>query len=87
MFKSFTVFSSFFCRTVTRKGKQESTKVYWFSPWLMSLLDDLMHKAPYQSISNYEKRLDEDVRDAFMRHVCEVHKQSREDLKGLSGEF
>ena len=57
----------------------------------MSLLDYLMHKAPYWSISNYDsvykKGLDEDVRDAFMRHVCAVHKQSREDLKGLSVEL
>ena len=66
-----------------RKGKQESIQVNWFSPRLMSLLDYLMHKAPYWSIYNYEKRLDENVRDAFMRHVLEVHKESRDDLTGL----
>ncbi len=48
-----------------------------------------MHKAPYWSVQNYEKRLDEDVRDSdtFMRHVIEVHKEFREDLTGLSGKF
>ena len=77
----------FVCRTVIRKGKQESIKVNWLSPRLMSLLDYLMHKAPYWSVQNYEKRLKEDVRDTFMRHVCKVHTESREDLTGLRGEF
>jgi hypothetical protein len=44
-----------------------------------------MHKAAYWSVHNYEKRLDEDVRESFMRHVVEVHNESREQLKGLSG--
>jgi hypothetical protein len=72
---------------VIQKGKQESIKVNWISSRLMSLLDYLMHKAPYWSVHNYEKRLDEDVRDAFMRHVIGVHKEFREDLTGLSGKF
>ena len=76
-----------FSRTVTRKGKQESIQVNWLSPRLMSLMDYLMHKAPYWSIYNYEKRLEEDVRNAFMRHVLEVHKESRDDLTGLRVEF
>ncbi len=75
------------CRTVIRKGKPESIKVNWLSPRLMSLLDYLMHKAPYWSVQNYEKRLKEDVRDSFMRHVFDVHTESREDLTGLRSEF
>ncbi len=46
-----------------------------------------MHKAAYCSVHNYEKRLDEDVRESFMRHVMEVHADRREQLTGLSGEF
>jgi hypothetical protein len=46
-----------------------------------------MHKAAYWSVHNYEKRLDEDVRESFMRHVMEVHADCREQLTGLSGEF
>ena len=55
----------------------------WISPRLLSLLDYLMHKAPYWSVQNYEKRLDEDVR--VMQHVIGVHKDFRENLTGLSG--
>ena len=77
----------FFYRTITKHGKSELIKVSWISPRLLSLLDYLMHKAPYWSIHNYEKRLDEDVRESFMRHVLGVHKDSRDDLAGLRGEF
>ena len=70
-----------------RKGNAESIKVHWFSPRLISLLDYFMHKAPYWSVHNYEKRLDEDVRESFMRHAMKVHSDSREELTGSSGEF
>ena len=73
-------------RTVERKGKVESIKVNWISPRLLSLLDYFLHKAPYWSIYNYEKRLSEGVREGFMRHVLQSHKDSREDLTGSNGE-
>jgi hypothetical protein len=44
-----------------------------------------MHKAAYWSVHNYEKRLDADARESFMRHVMEVHNESQEQLTGLSG--
>ena len=44
-----------------------------------------MHKAAYWSVHNYEKRLDADARESFMRHVMEVHNECQEQLTGLSG--
>jgi hypothetical protein len=39
----------------------------------MSLLDYFMHKAPYWSVNNYEKRVDDGVRTGFLQHVEQVH--------------
>ena len=65
----------------------ESIKVNWISSRLLSLLDYFLHKAPYWSVNNYEKRLNEGVREGFMRHVLQAHKDSREELTGSNGEF
>ena len=67
-----------------RDGKKVSTKVHWLSPRFLSLLDYLLHKSPYWSISNYDRRVDENIRDGFMHHVVKVHKDSRQELQGLS---
>ena len=66
-----------------RKGKLESNQVYWLSPRLMALLDYFMHKAPYWSVQNYEKRVDEGVRVAFLQHVERIHADNRSELAGL----
>ena len=64
-------------------GQPEPVKVYWLSPRLMSLLDYFMHKAPYWSVNNYEKRVDVGVRTAFLRHVEQVHADNRRELTGM----
>lgn len=74
-------------RTVTRNGKSELVKEYWFSPQLFGLLDYFIHKSPYWSVHNYEQRLDEDIRESFMRHCMKVHKAGRQDLTGESRAF
>ena len=74
-------------RTVTRNGKSELVKQYWFSPQLFGLLDYFIHKSPYWSVHNYEQRLDEDIRESFMRHCMKVHKAGRQDLTGESRAF
>ena len=74
-------------RKVERKGKVQLIKVNWFSSRLLSLLDYFLHKAPYWSVQNYEKRLSEGVREGFMRHVLQAHKDSWEDLQGSNGKF
>ena len=74
-------------RTVERKGRVESIKINWISSRLLSLLDYFLHKAPYRSVNNYEQQLSEGVREGFMRHVLQSHKDSREDLTGSNGEF
>ncbi len=74
-------------RTFERKGKVQSIKVNWFSSRLLSLLDYFLHKAPYWSVQNYEKRLSEGVREGFMRHVLQAHKDSWEDFQGSNGKF
>lgn len=71
-------------RTITRNGKSELVKVHWFSPQLLSLLDYFIHKSPYWSVHNYESRVDEDVRESFMRHCLKVHKDNRQELSGQS---
>ena len=40
-----------------------------------------------KKLNNYEKRLNEGVREGFMRHVLQAHKDSREELTGSNGEF
>ncbi len=57
--------------------------MYWLSPRLMSLLDYFMHKAPYWSVQNYEKRVDYGVRTAFLQHVEKVHVDNRRELAGM----
>ena len=74
-------------RTITRNGKSELVKQHWFSPRLLSLLDYFIHKSPYWSVHNYEQRLDEDIRESFMRHCMKVHKDGRQDLTGESRAF
>ena len=64
-------------------GQPESVQVYWLSPRLMSLLDYFMHKAPYWSVNNYEKRVDDGVRTAFLQHVEQVHSGHRRELAGM----
>ena len=64
-------------------GQREPVKVYWLSPRLMSLLDYFMHKAPYWSVNNYEKRVDDGVRTAFLKHVEKVHAEHRSELTGM----
>ncbi len=43
-----------------------------------------MHKAPYQSVQNYEKRVDASVHIAFLRYVELVHASNRDELAGMS---
>ena len=64
-------------------GKRDTVKVYWLSPLLMSLLDYFMHKAPYWSVQNYEKRVDYGVCTAFLQHVEQVHDENRRELAGM----
>jgi hypothetical protein len=64
-------------------GKRVTVKVYWLSPRLMLLLDYFMHKAPYWSVQNYEKRVDDGVRTAFLQHVEQVHDENRRELAGM----
>ena len=59
--------------------------MYWISPKLLGLLDYFMHKAPYWSVNNYEKRVDAPVRNTFLRHVENVHHENRDALAGVSG--
>jgi hypothetical protein len=49
----------------------------------MSLLDYFMHKAPYWSVQNYEKRVDYGVRTAFLQHVEKVYVDNRRELAGM----
>ena len=42
-----------------------------------------MHKAPYWSVHNYESRVGEGVRTAFLQHVERVHVDSRSELAGM----
>ena len=49
----------------------------------MSLLDYFMHKAPYWSVNNYEKRVDDGVRTAFLQHVEKDHAGHRSELTGM----
>ena len=74
-------------RTVERKGKVESIKVHYISSRLLSLLDYFLHKAPYWSVQNYEKRLSEGIREGFMRHVLQSHKDNWEELNGSNSKF
>ena len=60
-------------------------KVFYISAKLLGLLDYFMHKAPYWSVNNYEKRVEAGVRRVFLRHVEGFHKENREELAGISG--
>jgi hypothetical protein len=59
------------------------SKVYWLSPKLMSLLDNLTHKASYWSVYNYEKRVNPSVRYAFLILVEQTHCANRQELAGI----
>ena len=74
-------------RTVEKKGKVQSIKVNYISSRLLSLLDYFLHKAPYWSVQNYEKRLSEGIREGFMRHVLQSHQDNREELNGSDCKF
>ena len=63
----------------------EKRKVFYISAKLLGLLDYFMHKAPYWSVNNYEKRVEAGVRRVFLRHVEGFHKENREELAGISG--
>ena len=72
---------------VEKKGKVQSIKVNYISSRLLSLLDYFLHKAPYWSVQNYEKRLSEGIREGFMRHVLQSHQDNREELNGSDCKF
>ena len=74
-------------RVADSAARARASAVAAISPRLLSLLDYFLHKAPYWSVNNYEKRLNEGVRKGFMRHVLQSHKDSREELSGSNGEF
>ena len=74
-------------RVADSAARARASAVAAISPRLLSLLDYFLHKAPYWSVNNYEKRLSEGVREGFMQHVLKAHKESWEDLNGSNGEF
>lgn len=49
---------------------------------LLSLVDYFLHKSPYWSVNNYEKRVDERVRVSFLRYVEQAHKDGVDELEG-----
>jgi len=59
--------------------------VHVMSPRALALADYILHKAPYHSVSNYERRVDEGVRLSFLEFVEQQHKESR-DNKDLEGD-
>ncbi len=52
------------------------------SPRLLSLVDYMLHKAPYWSIHKYENRVDESLRKAFVEHVEKSHRDNMDELEG-----
>ncbi len=74
-------------------GHSSERKMEWrkkaeciiFPQKLLGLLDYFMHKAPYWSVNNYEKRVEAGVCRVFLRHVEGFHKENREELAGISG--
>ena len=51
----------------------------------LALADFILHKSMYWSVSNYERRVDESVRQSFLQFVEQQHKESR-DNKDLEGD-
>jgi len=49
---------------------------------LLVLFDYLMHKSPYWSSFNYEKRVPEQVRISFLDIVERAHNQGHAELEG-----
>ena len=67
-----------------RKGKNETVPVLLFSPKFLGLLDWFLHKAPYWSVHNYEKRVDPQVRSSFLRLVEEARAANEDEFAGMT---
>lgn len=46
------------------------------------LVDYMLHKSPYWSVSNYIKRVPEEVRTHFLDLVYKQHSQGHDELEG-----
>jgi len=51
----------------------------------LGLADFILHKSMYWSVSNYERRVDEGVRQSFLQFVEGQHKESRHNQE-LAGD-
>ena len=55
-----------------------------FSPKFLGLMDWFLHKAPYWSAHNYEKRVDPQVRSAFLKYVEDGHTSNEDEFAGMT---
>ena len=65
-----------------RDGKLQLISQKYFSVKLLSLFDYMLHKSPYWSYSNYDKRVPDAVRTSFMEVVANQHKKGHKELEG-----
>ncbi len=54
----------------------------WISTRLLTLVDYMLHKAPYWSVHKYEDQVDESLRKAFIEHVEKSHRDNIDELEG-----
>ena len=57
--------------------KESTTQV--ISPRLLALLDYLLHKLPYWSFGNYDKRVNEQIHTLFVAKCKETHRKALDD--------
>ena len=75
----------FLCRTVTKEdGSVRESTTPVLSRRFLVLLDYLLHKSPYWSTGNYEKRVHQQIRSFFVERCEESHRKNVHDLAGVT---